>query len=38
MCIECEHQSIGEMAKKSRASIRLAGWGSMDQRKIEFPP
>src|ERR1700751_1936092 len=38
MCIECEYQSVGEMAKKNRASIRLPGWGSMDERKVEFPP
>src|SRR5579864_9408313 len=38
MRIECEYQSVGEMAKKNRASIRLPGWGSMDERKVEFSP
>src|SRR5437016_4364968 len=30
MCIDCEYQSVGEMAKKNRASIRFPSWGSMD--------
>src|ERR1700726_4729661 len=30
MCIECEYQSVGEMAKKNRASICFLSWGSMD--------